>query len=101
MGCLWASGVGWWHMGLWHLAGHVCRNASWHLVHEASPLTWAPYQYAQNKQAVEEQHKLQTEKSALIDTVKKLNREVAKLESFKRSLMQHLQDDDEVRSVAH
>mmetsp|Transcript_37082 Transcript_37082/g.82482 ORF Transcript_37082/g.82482 Transcript_37082/m.82482 type:complete len:292 (-) Transcript_37082:265-1140(-) len=48
-----------------------------------------------NKQAVEEQHKLQTEKSALIDTVKKLNREVQKLHEFKKSLIQHLHDDDE------
>lgn len=51
----------------------------------------------QNKQAVEEQHRLQQEKSVLIDTVKKLNREVAKLEAFKKNLLQHLQDDDEVR----
>lgn len=39
---------------------------------------------------------MQAEKVALIDTVKKLNREVAKLESFKKSLLQHLQEDDEV-----
>ena len=51
----------------------------------------------QNKQAVEEQHRLQSEKAVLIDTVKKLNREVAKLEAFKKNLLQHLQDDDEVR----
>ena len=50
----------------------------------------------QNKQAVEEQHRLQSEKAVLIDTVKKLNREVAKLEAFKKNLLQHLQDDDEV-----
>lgn len=35
----------------------------------------------------------------MIDTVKKFNREVAKLESFKKSLLQHLQEDDEVRVV--
>ncbi|GAX78896.1 hypothetical protein CEUSTIGMA_g6335.t1 [Chlamydomonas eustigma] len=50
---------------------------------------------SKNKQAAEEQHKLQTEKSVLIETVKKLNREVAKLEAFKKNLLQHLQDDDE------
>ena len=50
----------------------------------------------QNKQGLDEQHRLQAEKGALIDTVKKLNREVAKLESFKKSLLQHLQEDDEV-----
>ncbi len=48
---------------------------------------------------MEEQHKLQAEKGALIDTVKKLNREIAKLEAFKRSLIQHLQEEeDEVRA---
>ncbi len=50
----------------------------------------------QNKQAAEEQHRLNSEKAVLIDTVKKLNREVAKLEAFKKNLLQHLQDDDEV-----
>eukprot|EP00897_Mesotaenium_endlicherianum_P002561 jgi/Mesen1/2332/ME000155S01431 len=37
--------------------------------------------------------KLAGEKSALVATVKKLNRDVAKLEAFKRTLMQQLQDD--------
>uniref|UniRef100_A0A7S3QWD5 At4g15545-like C-terminal domain-containing protein n=1 Tax=Dunaliella tertiolecta TaxID=3047 RepID=A0A7S3QWD5_DUNTE len=50
---------------------------------------------AKNKQGLDEQHRLQAEKVALIDTVKKFNREVAKLESFKKSLLQHLQEDDE------
>ncbi|KAF5830451.1 hypothetical protein DUNSADRAFT_14548 [Dunaliella salina] len=50
---------------------------------------------AKNKQGLDEQHRLQAEKMALIDTVKKFNREVAKLESFKKSLLQHLQEDDE------
>ncbi len=55
----------------------------------------------QNKVAVENAFQLQHEKGALIDTVKKLNREIAKLESFKKSLIQHLQDeDDEVRTRA-
>lgn len=43
-----------------------------------------------------EQHKLVAEKNALIETVKRLNREVAKLEHFKRNLLQQLQDDCEV-----
>lgn len=53
--------------------------------------------HSQNKQGTEEQHRLGAEKAALIDTVKRLNREVSKLEAFKRSLLQHLQEDDEVR----
>jgi hypothetical protein len=44
-----------------------------------------------------EQHKLVAEKNALIETVKRLNRDVAKLEHFKRNLLQQLQDDCEVR----
>jgi len=48
----------------------------------------------QAKQSVDAQHKLAAEKAALIDTVKQLNREVAKLDHFKRSLLQQLQDDD-------
>lgn len=43
-----------------------------------------------------EQHKLVAEKNALIETVKRLNREVAKLEHFKRNLLQQLQEDCEV-----
>jgi hypothetical protein len=43
-----------------------------------------------------EQHKLVAEKNALIETVKRLNREVAKLEHFKRNLLQQLQNDCEV-----
>lgn len=45
-----------------------------------------------------EQHKLVAEKNALIETVKRLNREVAKLEHFKRNLLQQLQNDCEVRA---
>ena len=40
--------------------------------------------------AMEERDKLHAEKTALINTVKKLNREVAKLDNFKRNLMQTL-----------
>ncbi len=55
----------------------------------------------QSKQAADEARQLASEKAALIDTVKRLNREVAKLEAFKRSLLQHLQDEDEGVSAAH
>lgn len=41
----------------------------------------------------EEQAKLASDKNALVATVKKLNRDVAKLETFKRTLMMQLQDD--------
>ena len=47
--------------------------------------------------AMEERDKLHAEKTALINTVKKLNREVAKLDNFKRNLMQTLQDEDDPR----
>jgi cell shape-determining protein MreC len=50
----------------------------------------------QARQGQAEQHKLVAEKNALIETVKRLNREVAKLEHFKKNLLQQLQDDDEV-----
>eukprot|EP00878_Enallax_costatus_P040064 GHUV01046041.1.p1 GENE.GHUV01046041.1~~GHUV01046041.1.p1 ORF type:complete len:173 (+),score=40.48 GHUV01046041.1:405-923(+) len=49
------------------------------------------------RQSVAEQHKLVAEKNALIETVKRLNRELAKLEHFKKSLLQQLQDDEQVR----
>jgi hypothetical protein len=51
----------------------------------------------QNKAAVEDAHRLAAERGALIDTVKRLNRDIARLEGFKRSLIQHLQEDGEVR----
>jgi len=72
-------------------------------LNHVSPSMYAQYSFWQNKQGLDEQHRLQAEKMALIDTVKKLNREVAKLESFKKSLLQHLQEDDEVcaRVLAH
>jgi hypothetical protein len=50
----------------------------------------------QSRQCMTEQHKLVAEKNALIETVKRLNREVAKLEHFKRNLLQQLQNDCEV-----
>jgi hypothetical protein len=49
----------------------------------------------QNAQANNEQHKLAAERNALIETVRKLNRDVAKLESFKKNLMQSLSDETE------
>lgn len=45
--------------------------------------------------SLEEQAKLTHEKSVLAATVKKLNRDVAKLETFKKTLMQSLQEEDE------
>eukprot|EP00249_Psilotum_nudum_P019249 c27162_g1_i3 orf=472-1473(+) len=47
--------------------------------------------------ALEEQTKLTNEKNVLLATVKKLNRDVVKLETFKRTLMQSLQEDEEQR----
>lgn len=55
-----------------------------------------PNPIIQARQSLTEQHKLMAEKNALIETVKRLNREVAKLEHFKRNLLQQLQDDNEV-----
>ncbi|KAH9297602.1 hypothetical protein KI387_029284, partial [Taxus chinensis] len=43
----------------------------------------------------ENQAKLTNEKNTLAAIVKKLNRDVAKLETFKKTLMQSLQDEDE------
>lgn len=57
-----------------------------------------PCSCMQGKQAVEEAHRLQSEKVALIDMVKRLNRDVARLEAFKKNLLQHLHEDEEVRS---
>lgn len=48
--------------------------------------------------AMDEQAKLTNERNTLSASVKKLNRDVAKLETFKRTLMQSLQDEDEVNS---
>ncbi|BBM98549.1 hypothetical protein Mp_1g14350 [Marchantia polymorpha subsp. ruderalis] len=45
--------------------------------------------------ALDEQAKLTNERNLLVNTVKKLNRDVAKLETFKRTLMQSLQEDDD------
>jgi hypothetical protein len=72
-----------------------CHKAS----DEESNLTSlsAALSYAlQARQCMTEQHKLVAEKNALIETVKRLNREVAKLEHFKRNLLQQLQNDCEV-----
>lgn len=51
--------------------------------------------HAKNKQAVEEAHRLQNEKAALIDAVKRLNKDVSRLEAFKKSLMQHIHEEEE------
>merc|ERR1712183_691621 len=46
------------------------------------------------KMSLEEQTKLMGEKNALIATVKKLNRDISKLDNFKRNLLQTLQGGD-------
>eukprot|EP00250_Pteridium_aquilinum_P007076 c16869_g1_i1 orf=110-1072(+) len=48
--------------------------------------------------SLDEQTKLTAEKNGLAASVKKLNRDVAKLEIFKRTLMNSLQEDDENHS---
>ncbi|KAG2500506.1 hypothetical protein HYH03_001283 [Edaphochlamys debaryana] len=50
---------------------------------------------SKSKQAVEEAHRLQSEKGLLADTVKRLHKEVARLEAFKKNLLSHLHDEDE------
>ncbi|GMH33990.1 hypothetical protein BSKO_01824 [Bryopsis sp. KO-2023] len=42
-----------------------------------------------------EKHKLESEKAALIDSVKKLNKEVSRLEGFKRNLLKSIRDDED------
>lgn len=54
----------------------------------------------QARTSEEQAHRLGNEKAALINTVRKLNRDVAKLDSFKRNLLNSLQADEEV-SVSH
>jgi len=49
------------------------------------------------RHSMEEQTKLVGEKNALIGTVKKLNRDLAKLDSFKRNLLQSLQDEEDAK----
>ncbi|KAG2426912.1 hypothetical protein HXX76_012698 [Chlamydomonas incerta] len=50
---------------------------------------------AKSKQAVEEAHRLQSEKSLLAETVKRLHKEVARLDAFKKNLLNHLNSEDE------
>ncbi|KAG0569428.1 hypothetical protein KC19_6G090100 [Ceratodon purpureus] len=50
---------------------------------------------AKFSQSMEEQSKLLNEKNTLAAQVKKLMRDVAKLETFKRTLMQSLQEEDD------
>ena len=57
------------------------------------PLCRVPLQH---KMAVEATQKLVNERNGLINTVKTLQREVKKLEVFKRNLMNSLRDDDDV-----
>ncbi|KAH7289697.1 hypothetical protein KP509_30G014900 [Ceratopteris richardii] len=51
--------------------------------------------FMQLSSAVEEQERLAAEKISLEESVKKLKRDVAKLETFKKALMSSLQDEDE------
>ncbi|MCO5589026.1 hypothetical protein L7F22_042990 [Adiantum nelumboides] len=51
-------------------------------------------------QALDEQAKLAAEKNTLAASVKKLTRDVAKLETFKRALMQSLQEDDDTPTAS-
>lgn len=53
---------------------------------------------AKISQSMEEQAKLVSEKNTLAAQVKKLMRDVAKLETFKRTLMQSLQEEDDKAS---
>lgn len=45
---------------------------------------------------MEEAHRLQSEKSLLAETVKRLHKEVARLDAFKKNLLNHLNSEDEV-----
>lgn len=55
----------------------------------------------QARTSEEQAHRLGNEKAALINTVRKLNRDVAKLDNFKRNLLNSLQADEEVSRVQH
>ncbi|GJM88555.1 hypothetical protein PR202_ga04630 [Eleusine coracana subsp. coracana] len=50
---------------------------------------------ARIRRAEEEKETLLTEKASLVNTVQKLNKDVAKLEVFKKTLMQSLQEDED------
>ncbi|CAK9209324.1 unnamed protein product [Sphagnum jensenii] len=56
---------------------------------------------ARLSRALDEQASLANEKNMLAGQVKKLMRDVAKLETFKRTLMQSLQEDDENPTVSY
>lgn len=47
----------------------------------------------QNALVVEKQHQLTSEKSALLDTIRRLTREISKLENFKSNLRMQLEED--------
>ena len=42
----------------------------------------------------EELNKLSSEKAALLSTIKRLNRDIGRLDTFKRNLLQTLNDED-------
>lgn len=50
---------------------------------------------AENTSARDEVAKLNSEKAALLATVKRLNKDLARLDAFKRNLLQTLQDDED------
>ena len=53
--------------------------------------------YPQVRASADAQGKLAAEKIALVGTVRGLNRQIAKLEGFKRNLLTSLQASEEVR----
>lgn len=50
---------------------------------------------AENASTREEASKLSMEKAALLSTVKRLNKDITRLDAFKRNLLQTLQDDED------
>ncbi|GIM09912.1 hypothetical protein Vretimale_13710 [Volvox reticuliferus] len=62
------------------------------LMHECPP--W-PANALKSKQAVEEAHRLQNEKALLAETVKRLHKDLARLEAFKKNLLNTLNNEDE------
>ena len=66
---------------------------------QASLLTQLGLTCVQARASEEQAHRLGNEKAALINTVRKLNRDVAKLDNFKRNLLNSLQADEEVSHI--
>lgn len=66
---------------------------------QATLLTQLGLRCVQARASEEQAHRLGNEKAALINTVRKLNRDVAKLDNFKRNLLNSLQADEEVSHI--